>query len=104
MLSFCVCVCVCMCVYVYHLTKYTRLILYFIGEDLLTVKQVVLLFFQNVVKYCGIPIILIYDKSPRFISDFWKSLWKLLGSHAIVRPTYHPQADGRTEYINHTIG
>ena len=50
------------------------------------------------------PTTVIYNRDPRFNSDFWQSLWKLLKSHAIVTFAHHPQADGQTECINCTIG
>ena len=56
------------------------------------------------VRYFGIPISVIHDRDPRFTSDFWQSLWKLLGSHAIAISAHHPQADGQTECMNYTIG
>ena len=30
-------------------------------------------------------------------------MWKLLGSHDIAISAHHPQADGQTEHMNHTI-
>ena len=54
-----------------HLTKYTKFMPFFIEEDLITVDQVVLLFFQNVVLYFGIPTSVTHDRDPRFASDFW---------------------------------
>ena len=87
-----------------YLTKYTKLILCFMGEDPLIAEQVALLFFQNIVQYFGIPISVIHYTDPRFSSDNWKSLWKLFGSHAIATSACDPQANGQTECIYHTIG
>ena len=56
------------------------------------------------VQYFGIPTYFVYERNPRFISDFWKSFKKLLRSPAIATFAHHPKADGQTEYINHTIG
>ena len=64
------------------------------GEDLLTTEQVALLFFQNVVQYFGIPKSVVHDNDPGLTSEFWKSLWKLLGLHAIAISELHLQADG----------
>ena len=87
------------------LTKYTKFIPYFIWEDLLTAEQVELLFFfQNIVQHFGIPTPVLYDRDPRFISDFWKSLMKLLGLHTIAISANDSQADGKVECTNHTIG
>ena len=85
------------------LTKYTKLIPCFMGEDLLTTEKDSLLFFRNVVQYFGIPTSVSSVRDPRFTSEFWKSLWKLLGSCPIAISAHHPQADGQTECMNHTI-
>ena len=86
------------------LTKYTRLIPCFMGEDLLIVEPVALLFFQNVVWCFRIPICIIHDGGPRYTSEFWQSLWKLLRSYAIVISAHYFLADSQTEWMNHTIG
>ena len=74
------------------------------GEDLLTAEQASLLFFQNFVRYFGIPASLIHDRDPRFTSGFGQSLWKLLGSRAVAIFAHYPQANGQIEYMNCTIG
>ena len=66
-------------------------------EDLLIAKQVALLFFQNLVQCFGIPTSVIHNIDPRFTSDFWQSLWKLLGSHTIAMSAQDAQTDGQTE-------
>ena len=40
------------------------------GEDLLTAEQVALLFFQKVVGYFGILTSVIYDRDPRYTSEY----------------------------------
>ena len=91
-------------VYIDCLTKYTKLIPCFMGEDHLTVKQVALLSFQNVVQDIGIPKSVFHNKNPKITSNSWQTLWKLLGSHTIAVSAHHPQADGQTDFMNHTIG
>ena len=87
-----------------RLTKHTKLIPHFMGEDLLNPEQVALLFCQNLVRYLGSPMFFIYDRGLIFTSNFLQSLLKLLGSRAMAIFAHHPQADGQTEQINHTIG
>ena len=53
-----------------RLTKYIKLIPCLMGKDLLTAEQVILLVFQNLVQYFGIPISIIYDRDSRFTTDF----------------------------------
>ena len=86
-----------------NLTKYTKLIPCFMGEDLLTAEQISLLFFQHVVWYFDIPIFVLHNKDPIFTSYFGQSLWKLLGSHAITISTNYPQADGLIECMTYSL-
>ena len=74
------------------------------GEDIRIAEQAVLLFFKNMVWHLGILVPVVHDRDPRFTSDFWQSLWKLLGSYAIATFAYNLQANGQTECINSTIG
>ena len=71
--------------------------------DILTAEQVALLFFQNVVWYLGIPTLIVQNRDPRFTSDFWQSLWKLLGLRAIEISANYPQADDQTLCKNCSI-
>ena len=72
-------------------------------EDLLKAEQVVLQFFKNVVWYFSIPTSIVHDQDPRFTSEFWQYLWKLLGSCAKAIFAHHSQVDGQTECMNCTI-
>ena len=61
------------------------------------------LFFDGIVRHCGLPDEVLHDRDPWFTADFWTSLWKVLGSRAVFSSTYHPQTDGRTERMHCTI-
>lgn len=43
------------------------------------------------------------DRDPKFISVFWGSLWRLLGTKLHFRTSYYPQIDGQTEVNNKTL-
>ena len=60
--------------------------------------------FQNVVRYYRIPILVFYDRNPRFTGGCWYFLWKLLGLYVIETSAHQTQADGQTRCMNHTIG
>ena len=81
------------------LTKNTRLIPCFIGEELLAAEQVVFIFFGNMVRYFGISTSVLYVKDPRFTIKFSQSLQILYGLHIIAISTYHSQDNGQTECI-----
>ncbi|KAF1331550.1 Retroelement pol polyprotein, partial [Globisporangium splendens] len=57
-------------------------------------------FFDAVVRHHGVPKIIISDRDPKFISDFWKSLMKIMGIKLSMTTSHRPQADGQTERQN----
>ena len=54
-----------------RLTKYCRLIPCFVGEGALSASLVAKLFFDNVVRFFGVPAEVISDRDPRFTASFW---------------------------------
>ncbi|GJW07891.1 putative reverse transcriptase domain-containing protein [Tanacetum coccineum] len=55
------------------------------------------LYLKEVVTRHGIPISIICDRDPRFVSNFWRSLQKALGTNLDMSTAYHPQIDGQSE-------
>ncbi|GJW83868.1 putative reverse transcriptase domain-containing protein [Tanacetum coccineum] len=58
---------------------------------------------KEVVTKHGIPISIIYDRDPRFASNFWKSLQKALGTSLDMSTAYHPQTDRQSERTIQTL-
>ncbi|GJR70464.1 reverse transcriptase domain-containing protein [Tanacetum coccineum] len=52
------------------------------------------MYLKEVVTRHGIPVSIIYDRDPRFASNFWRSLQKALGTNLDMGTAYHPQTDG----------
>ena len=48
------------------------------------------LFFKNIVKYWGMPLSIALDRDPRFTSQFWTTLFKLVGTELLMSSSYHP--------------
>ena len=55
------------------------------------------MFFNNWVRFFGVPRYVINDRDVRFIAAFWKALWSMLGTKTLFSSAYHPQTDGHTE-------
>ncbi|GJY62816.1 putative reverse transcriptase domain-containing protein [Tanacetum coccineum] len=51
----------------------------------------------------GVPVSIISDRDPRFISRFWRSLQKSLGTNLDMSIAYHPETDGQSERTIQTL-
>jgi len=67
-------------------------------------SQVANLYFKEIVRLHGIPRSMVSDRDTKFLSHFWLTLWRRLGSHLKFSTFCHPQTDGQIEVTNCTLG
>ena len=55
---------------------------------------------EIVQKLHGTPSIVVSDRDPIFIGNFWTELFYCLGTQLAHSSSYHPQYDGKIEIVN----
>jgi hypothetical protein len=48
------------------------------------------LFFKEVIRLHGLLKSIVSDRDTKFIGQFWRTLWKNLGTNLVFSSTYHP--------------
>jgi len=48
------------------------------------------LYFKEIIRLHGMSKSIVSDRDSKFLSRFWRSLWKLLGAKLLFSTAYHP--------------
>uniref|UniRef100_A0AAV1UZF6 Integrase catalytic domain-containing protein n=1 Tax=Peronospora matthiolae TaxID=2874970 RepID=A0AAV1UZF6_9STRA len=60
-------------------------------------------FIDTIFRLHGLPRELVSDRDPRFTADFWRSVFKSLGTRLKMSTSDHPESDGQTERANRVL-
>ena len=87
------------CIYVVvdRLNKFSH---FFYVTSYFSAAHVSDLFFKEIFRLHGLPKSIVSDRDGRFMSAFWKELFRLVGTQLTPSTSYHPQTDGKIERVN----
>ena len=83
-----------------RLTKTGHFILLKTGCSMEKLTQ---MYIEEIVRLHGVPLTIVLDRDPRFVSQFWKSLREALGTKLHFSTTFHPQTNGQSEHTIQTL-
>ena len=65
-----------------------------------TAEQLAHVFKDWIIRYYGIPELIISDRDKLFTSNYWTTLLAAIGTKKKLSMAYHLQTDGQTERVN----
>ncbi|GKA18258.1 putative reverse transcriptase domain-containing protein, partial [Tanacetum coccineum] len=68
-----------------------------------SMEKLTRLYLKEIVCRHGVPILIILDRDSHFMSNFWRSLQKALGTNLDMSTAYRPQTDGQSESTIQTL-
>jgi hypothetical protein len=83
--------------------RLTKMVHFYPCTTNITALQTAQAFLQSVYRLHGLPSVIFSDRDPKFLSNFWSSLFKILGTKLNLSTARHPQTDGQSERANQTI-
>jgi Integrase core domain. len=74
--------------------KFTKAVRLIPGKDTYTAVDWAMRYWQCVYPDWGLPTAFISDRDPKFLSEFWKTLFRRAGTKILASTAYHPQTMG----------
>uniref|UniRef100_A0AAV1URY1 Uncharacterized protein n=1 Tax=Peronospora matthiolae TaxID=2874970 RepID=A0AAV1URY1_9STRA len=71
--------------------------------ETITASGCACVFIDTIFRLHGFPRELVSDRDPRFTADFWRSVFKSLGTRLKMSTSDHPESDGQTERANRVL-
>nr|XP_027124233.1 uncharacterized protein LOC113740918 [Coffea arabica] len=68
-----------------------------------SLEKLAKLYTEEIMRSHGIPISIVSDRDPRFVSCFWQKFQETLGTKLKFSTAYHPQIDGQSERTIQTL-
>ena len=62
-----------------------------------TLERFCRLYIREIVQLHGVPVSIVSDRDSRFMTHFWKSFQKAMGTRLTMSTTFHPQTDGQSK-------
>ncbi|XP_071901870.1 uncharacterized protein [Coffea arabica] len=62
-----------------------------------SLEKLAKLYMDKVVRLHGVPVSIVSDRDPKFVSRFWQKLQEAVGTKLSYSTAYHPQTDGQSE-------
>jgi hypothetical protein len=81
----------------------TRMAHFLPCTEIVTAEETATLFLHGVCRLHGLPRVLVSDRDPKFVSGFWQTLWRCLGTRLNMSSSRHPETCGLTERVNITF-
>ncbi len=66
-------------------------------------KETAVTVVDHVFRIHGLPMDVVSDRGPQFVSKFWREFCRLLGASVSLSSGFHPQSNGQTERANQDL-